>query len=88
MHCHLRNPPYHNYPTELYQVRDTYTITQAALWSKTGSIMMDFLTVFCSVKDVSSQLIGPQWQFPDPISENTNIMDVISPVKILAIIVT
>lgn len=50
--------------------------------------MMDFLTVFCSVKDASSQLIGAQRQFPDPISENTNIMDGISPVKILAITVT
>lgn len=55
---------------------------------KTGSMTTDFLTVFCSVKDASSQLIGAQWQFHDPLSKNTNIMDVISPVNISAIIVT
>lgn len=40
--------------------------------------MMDFLVVLCCGELASGQLIRARQQFPPPISQNTNMMDVIS----------
>lgn len=40
--------------------------------------MMDFVVVLCCGEHASGQLIRAHRQFPQPISQNTNMMDVIS----------